>query len=144
MAYRATLNVHDASGTGQISTSWWQLDTGVDLANSVLGCSDAFPVSFLATQLLSGVSGGGAGGIPVTTAARLWFATAAGGKLSLLVPSVDASVFLADNETVNPSSTLVSLLSAQMISEGCDAIGNAVTAYISGTRVTLRLPGIQF
>jgi len=67
--------------------------------------------------------------------AVLTFLTAAGGLLTLTIPGPLSSIFLADQETVDPTQ-LVTLI-ADVIANVVDVGGNAVVSYVSGIRETV-------
>jgi hypothetical protein len=138
-----TLNVLDLSGTGQMSVSWWETGGQNGVALALLGCTQANVGSLYASQLVTPISSSGSGLVPVTTAARLEYRTSVGTRVPILLPAVDPGIFLPDGETVDPSNIHVSALSTDVLALVTDAAGNAVASYVSGTRVGLRLPGIQ-
>lgn len=80
------------------------------------------------------------GNNPTTVAARLQFATPTGAVVYLIIPAVNASCFLSDGETINPSATEVAYLIADCISYLTDQGGNAVSTYVAGHKIILPTP----
>lgn len=72
----------------------------------------------------------------VFDAALLTFVTAFGNYVTYMLFAPKSLVFMADQETVDPTASAV--LIAACIGALVDASGNAVTAYVSGVRVPSR------
>lgn len=70
--------------------------------------------------------------ISVQDAATLVFATAAGTTVSITIPAPQTSIFMADQETVDPSS--VAGVVAACIGLLCDSAGNVVASFLAGYR----------
>jgi hypothetical protein len=68
----------------------------------------------------------------VPDAAVLTFATALPSLVYLTIPAPQAAIFLADQETVDP--TKIAVLAAAVIGTVIDSSGNVVTSYIGGVR----------
>jgi hypothetical protein len=68
----------------------------------------------------------------VNDRAVLFFGTAAGTIIKLLIPAPISAIFMADQETVNPAS--ITALVTACIGNLSDALGNTANAYIGGTR----------
>lgn len=75
-----------------------------------------------------------AGGVfaDVVDLARLTFVDAGGSQVALALPAPSANIFLADTVTVDPSA-IADLITA-CIGTLISSAGNAVTAYLAGTR----------
>lgn len=69
----------------------------------------------------------------VTDRAELLFSTAAGGYYKVQVPAPVASLFLADQETVDP--TAAATIITEAIASVVTPDGTALTAYVAGTRL---------
>jgi len=70
----------------------------------------------------------------VADSAVLTFVTAVGSQVGVLVPGFKESLYLADNQTVDPAQPLVIAFIAQAIAFVVDGAGNPVTAYLGGLR----------
>lgn len=71
----------------------------------------------------------------VADAALLQFATAAGNLVGLICPGFQESLYLADNQTVDPAQPLViALVAAAIALPLVDSAANPVTAFIGGLR----------
>lgn len=58
-----------------------------------------------------------------------------GSSFTLTIPTPKSTVFLADEETVDPNSTPVANLLTDLLSSGVDKHGNAPLYYITGHRI---------
>ena len=65
------------------------------------------------------------------------FRSSAGTTGKLNVPAPLAAVFLADNETMDPDSSLVQDIRDAMFAAGCDSFGNPWVNLISGRRAKI-------
>jgi len=70
--------------------------------------------------------------------AVLVFATVPGSTVVVTIPAPLASIFGPSSNVVDPTNPLVATLIAATIGTLGDAAGNAVTAYVSGTKVSRR------
>jgi hypothetical protein len=68
----------------------------------------------------------------VTDTAQLWLVTTAGTLVQVTIPAPKLSIFMADQETVNPAS--VAGIVSQCVGVICDLAGNLVTGYAAGRR----------
>jgi len=66
--------------------------------------------------------------------AELWLQTSANTILTLTVPAPKSSMFLADQETVDPAGAFVTGLMAVATGLVCDLAGNTVTNFVGGIR----------
>lgn len=75
-----------------------------------------------------------AGGVyaDVADTATLLFQTAAGAIVKVTLPAPDASIFLADGETVDPGE--ITALISQVLASAVTADGTALDSYVGGTR----------
>lgn len=72
----------------------------------------------------------------VVTRASLLFACADGTQVTLLIPSPDASIFMADGKTVDPTATAVSTLITACVGLLVGASGSPVSSYVGGYLMT--------
>jgi hypothetical protein len=71
----------------------------------------------------------------VSDSAVLTFATSAGKTIGVLCPGFKESLYLADNQTVDPAQPLVAaLIAAALAVPLVDSSGNPVSSYVSGLR----------
>jgi hypothetical protein len=70
----------------------------------------------------------------VTDEADLWYADAGGSIVQITLPAPTASIFLADQETVDTSNTLVAAITAQVVGTVLTASGGVVTNIVGGRR----------
>jgi len=101
----------------------------------------ANPILTYATQALPAIGAG----TPGTTqyhlcqdVALLNFATIPGTSVQLVLPGPLAAVFGANSTVVDPTNALVAAIITQAIGTLADIAGNAVTAYISGSKSSRR------
>jgi len=70
----------------------------------------------------------------VTDFAAIWYSDASGNIVQVTLPAPDASIFLADQETVDPSNSLVAALNTVVLGVVLTASGGVVTNYVGGLR----------
>lgn len=69
---------------------------------------------------------------PVGDYVPLVYSTAGGDLVYVTLPSPQAAIFLADQETVNPAA--IAAVTAAIVGTVVDAAGNAVVAFVGGVR----------
>lgn len=112
------------------------------IAGDMAALSNATNDTIYFTTVESGVGFAGADNVyqSVYECAKLTFASSVdGGRVFLLIPAPSTSLFLADQETVDPS--VASALIADVLATVQTTGGNPVDSYVGGYRVTLNRKG---
>lgn len=137
---RVILEWLDAAGGFLRSANWY--DDGVGVAAFEAAMQDASNCNLqYATGAVPeiGVTTPGTTTYFLTTdVAVLVFATVPGGTVRVVVPGPLESMFGADGNTVDPTSTPAADIIAAVIGSLADSGGNVVTAYVSGVKSSRR------
>lgn len=118
---------------------WYSYTTGgvlTPFGNAVDNCSNAIPAQTVAGTIQTTTSVPSTNPYPnVVDSAVLSFSTGIGSIVGVLIPAFKESLYLADNQTVDPAQPLViALVSAAIALPIVDSAGNPVTTYIGGLR----------
>lgn len=101
------------------------------MATAAQAVSNAEILSEVESALVGPVGGAVAGAFQsVKSAASLIFQTGVGTLVRLTIPSPQSGIFLADQQTVDP--TMVTAVIASAIGSLADSNGNVVTSYVGG------------
>jgi hypothetical protein len=138
---RCTLTLRDAGPYGLLSTSWWQELAAPDVAQRVILAGTCNLGNLTYTSLETSISSAGSGAQPATSVARLYYRSAAGNLVSVIIPGALPGIYLPDHETVDPTNALIADLTMALQTYGVDGGGSPVTTYQSGTALVLRRPG---
>lgn len=134
---RAYVYWTDAFG-GQRLT-WYTFSTGGTLTpfgNAVDNCSNAVPTQTVAGTIQVDTATPSTSPYPnVVDSAVLSFATAVGSLVGVVIPAFKESLYLADNQTVDPAQPLViTLIAATIALPVVDSANNPVITYVGGLR----------
>lgn len=118
---------------------WYTFADGADLTPfgaAVNNTSNAIPAQTVAGTIQTTTATPSTSPFPnVVDSAVLSFSTSTGTLVGLLVPAFKESLYLADNQTVDPAQPLIiALVAAALALPLVDSSGNAVTAYVGGIR----------
>lgn len=131
--------VYWADAVGGTRLVWYTFQAGGTLppfGNAVDNCSNAIPSQTVAGPIQTTTSVPSTSPFPsVVDSAVLSFSTAVGSLVGVLVPAFKESLYLADNQTVDPAQPLViALIAASLALPIVDNSGNPVLAYVGGIR----------
>jgi hypothetical protein len=118
---------------------WYSFATGGTLTPfgaAVNDCSNAVPSQTVAGTVQVSLASPSTDLYPnVVDSAVLTFVTAYGNTVGVVIPAFKESLYLADNQTVDPAQPLViALVAATIALPVVDSFGNPVVAYVSGLR----------
>lgn len=139
---RASAAWHDGTGTGELATSWYQIDQSTDIFIAIAQAASPTPNGLWATTLVQGGGSALPGSVPVQNCARILYQTANGTRVPILIPGAQTGVYMPDGETVNPNSSLVMAITQAFLAKGTTASDEVITNYLSGTKLIVRLPNI--
>jgi len=105
-------------------------------ASSLLAISEADELTSVEGTLTVNSTPAAPGGTyrSVTDEADLWYADASGQLVQVTLPAPDSSIFLSDQETVDPANAGIVTLNGQVIGLVLTAAGGVVTNFVGGIR----------